>query len=76
MKRGVFLACIFYTDDRVLVTTEDNVPIVEVDESYPGAALHADYQWMLKVACTWDDVKVMHCVIVSIATTPQLKDQT
>ncbi|GAB6025733.1 hypothetical protein CHUAL_011717 [Chamberlinius hualienensis] len=56
LKRGVFLAAVMYNEDRVLVTTEDFLPVVEVDETYPNT-LHTDFHWVMKVACTWDDVK-------------------
>ncbi|KAG8179257.1 hypothetical protein JTE90_006156 [Oedothorax gibbosus] len=58
MKRGVYLACLMYTDHRVLVTTEDTLPVMEVDESCPGS-LHNDFHWLMKVACTWEDTKVL-----------------
>ncbi|CAL1274010.1 unnamed protein product [Larinioides sclopetarius] len=58
MKRGVYLACLMYTDHRVLVTTEDTLPVMEVDESCPSC-LHNDFHWLMKVACTWEDAKVL-----------------
>lgn len=56
LRRGVFLSCLMYHEDRVLVTNEDFLPVIEVDETYPGSIYH-DFHWLLKVACTWDDVK-------------------
>ncbi|KAG4075868.1 hypothetical protein HA402_003694 [Bradysia odoriphaga] len=56
LKRGIYLACILYHEDKVLVTNEDFLPVVEIDENYPSC-LHTDYNWLMKVACTWDDVK-------------------
>ncbi|XP_030369216.1 uncharacterized protein LOC115620217 [Scaptodrosophila lebanonensis] len=56
LRRGIYLSCLVYCDDKVLVTSEDFPPVIEIDESYPSA-LHADYYWLMKVACTWDDVK-------------------
>ncbi|XP_076334282.1 ankyrin repeat and fibronectin type-III domain-containing protein 1-like isoform X2 [Tachypleus tridentatus] len=58
LKRGVFLACLFYNDDKVLVTTEEALPVVEVDETYPST-LHTDFNWLMKVACTWEDIKTL-----------------
>ncbi|XP_077527009.1 ankyrin repeat and fibronectin type III domain containing protein wide awake isoform X3 [Haemaphysalis longicornis] len=58
LKRGVYLACLFYNEDRILVTTEETLPILEVDDSYP-ASFHTDFHWLMKVACTWDDVKTL-----------------
>lgn len=50
------MACILYHEDKVLVTNEDFVPVIEIDETYPSC-LTTDYHWLMKVACTWDDVK-------------------
>lgn len=58
LKRGVYLACLFYNEDRILVTTEETLPILEVDDSYP-ASFQTDFHWLMKVACTWDDVKTL-----------------
>ncbi|KAL4240314.1 Ankyrin-repeat and fibronectin type III domain-containing 1 [Mactra antiquata] len=57
LKRGVYLACYFRYEDKVLVTSEEQVPIVEVDETYASLSLHLDIYWLMKVACTWEDVK-------------------
>jgi hypothetical protein len=46
--RGVYLAAVFYHKDSVLVTTEDQIPIVEVDDSY-SSSLMQDFLWFTKV---------------------------
>ncbi|XP_065371378.1 uncharacterized protein LOC135963459 isoform X2 [Calliphora vicina] len=56
LRRGIYLASIVYCEDKVLVTSEDFLPVIEIDESYPSS-LNSDYHWLMKVACTWDDVK-------------------
>ncbi|KPU79745.1 uncharacterized protein Dana_GF17001, isoform C [Drosophila ananassae] len=56
LRRGIYFSCIVQCDDKVLVTSEDFPPVIEVDETYPSA-LYMDYYWLMKVACTWDDVK-------------------
>ncbi|KAK3930258.1 Ankyrin repeat and fibronectin type-III domain-containing protein 1 [Frankliniella fusca] len=56
LRRGVYLSCILYHEDRVLVTNEDFLPVIEVDETYPSC-IYNDFHWLMKVACTWDDVK-------------------
>lgn len=58
LKRGVFLACLLYHEDKVLVTNEDFLPVIEVDETYPSC-IYNDFHWLMKVACTWDDVKTL-----------------
>ncbi|XP_067208012.1 ankyrin repeat and fibronectin type-III domain-containing protein 1 isoform X9 [Linepithema humile] len=56
LRRGVFLACLLYHEDKVLVTNEDFLPVIEVDETYPSC-IYNDFHWLMKVAFTWDDVK-------------------
>jgi len=52
--RGIYLSCLLYNEDRILVTNEDNLPIVEVDESFSSTNLQADFHWLMKVS-------VIHC---------------
>ena len=47
--RGIYLSCLLYNEDRILVTNEDNLPIVEVDESFSSTNLQADFHWLMKV---------------------------
>ncbi|XP_031832653.1 ankyrin repeat and fibronectin type III domain containing protein wide awake isoform X2 [Nomia melanderi] len=58
LRRGVFLACLLYHEDKVLVTNEDFLPVIEVDETYPSC-IYNDFHWLMKVACTWEDVKTL-----------------
>lgn len=46
--RGVYLVAVFYHKDSLLVTSEDQIPIVEVDDSY-GSSLMQDFLWFTKV---------------------------
>ncbi|XP_063886199.1 ankyrin repeat and fibronectin type-III domain-containing protein 1-like isoform X3 [Scylla paramamosain] len=56
LKKGSYLACVVYCEDKVLVTTEEFPPVVEVDDDYMGQA-RSHFHWLLKVATTWEDVK-------------------
>nr|XP_032518671.1 uncharacterized protein LOC116771083 isoform X1 [Danaus plexippus plexippus] len=56
LRRGVYLTCIIYHEDRVLVTGEEFLPVVEVDETYP-ACIYTDFHWLMKVSCSWEEVK-------------------
>ncbi|XP_028413172.1 ankyrin repeat and fibronectin type-III domain-containing protein 1-like isoform X3 [Dendronephthya gigantea] len=59
VKRGIYLATVFYTkDDKILVTLDENLPIVEVDDSSSGSFMQ-EFQWLLKVGCTWQDIKML-----------------
>ncbi|CAG0881703.1 unnamed protein product [Darwinula stevensoni] len=57
LKGGLYLGCVFYNEDRILVTNEEQVPVIEVEESYPTTNLPAEFGWLTKVGCTWEDVK-------------------
>lgn len=49
LKRGIHIACILYTDDKVLVTNEDVIPVIEIEETYPNS-LNNDFYWLMKVS--------------------------
>ncbi|KAI2804518.1 Ankyrin-repeat and fibronectin type III domain-containing 1 [Blomia tropicalis] len=57
MKRGIFFASLIYHEHRVLVTNDEVLPIIEIDDIYPST-LQNDFYWLLKIACTWDDIKM------------------
>lgn len=48
LRRGIFLACILFCDDKIFVTNEDFIPVIEIDETYPSN-LNNDYYWLMKV---------------------------
>lgn len=48
LRRGIYLASILFYDDKVLVTNEDFLPVIEIDETYPSN-LNNDYYWLMKV---------------------------
>lgn len=48
LRRGIYLACILFCDDKIFVTNEDFIPVIEIDETYPSN-LNNDYYWLMKV---------------------------
>ncbi|XP_076842957.1 ankyrin repeat and fibronectin type-III domain-containing protein 1 isoform X2 [Brachyhypopomus gauderio] len=61
LKRGLYVACVFYRDDNVLVTAEEQLPVVEVDESY--TSLTQDFLWFTKVTYLWEELSwLQQCV--------------
>ncbi|XP_077407611.1 ankyrin repeat and fibronectin type-III domain-containing protein 1, partial [Vanacampus margaritifer] len=56
LKRGIYLAAIFYHKDKLLVTAEEQIPIVEVDDAYGSSLVH-DFLWFTKLSCMWEDVR-------------------
>ncbi|KAL8163732.1 UNVERIFIED_CONTAM: hypothetical protein K2H54_036060 [Gekko kuhli] len=61
---GLYLAVIFYYKDNMLVTNEDQIPIVEIDDSHTSSIMQ-DFLWFTKVA------EAEHvCLHVLIHSTP------
>lgn len=56
VHRGVYLSCLLYHEDKVLVTNEDYLPVVEIDDTYPKEMLN-DFHWFYKIAFAWKDLK-------------------
>ncbi|XP_016427674.1 ankyrin repeat and fibronectin type-III domain-containing protein 1 [Sinocyclocheilus rhinocerous] len=60
LKRGVYIASMYYNTTllycSLLVTNEDQIPIVEVDDSY-SSSLMQDFLWFTKLSCMWEDVR-------------------
>lgn len=42
------MACLLYHEDKVLVTNDNFLPVIEVDENYPRK-IHNDFYWFFKV---------------------------
>uniref|UniRef100_A0A8C6ST33 Fibronectin type-III domain-containing protein n=1 Tax=Neogobius melanostomus TaxID=47308 RepID=A0A8C6ST33_9GOBI len=55
LKRGLYLTTIMYRDDNVLVTPEDQIPIVEVEDSYSNSLMQ-DFLWFTKVSYLWEEI--------------------
>ncbi|XP_069849345.1 ankyrin repeat and fibronectin type-III domain-containing protein 1 isoform X2 [Dipodomys merriami] len=56
LKRGLYIAVIFYYKDNMLVTNEDQIPIVEIDDSYTSSIMQ-DFLWFTKLSCMWEDIR-------------------
>ncbi|KAG2460505.1 ANKF1 protein, partial [Polypterus senegalus] len=47
LKRGLYVAAVVYHKDNILVTNEDQIPIVEIDDSYSSSIMQ-DFLWFTK----------------------------
>ncbi|XP_053157907.1 ankyrin repeat and fibronectin type-III domain-containing protein 1 isoform X2 [Hemicordylus capensis] len=77
LKRGLYLAVIFYYKDNMLVTNEDQIPIVEIDDSHCSSIMQ-DFLWFTKLSCMWDDIRWLRqntSVSVSSSTTLQARQK-
>uniref|UniRef100_A0A8C6VIC0 Ankyrin repeat and fibronectin type III domain containing 1 n=1 Tax=Naja naja TaxID=35670 RepID=A0A8C6VIC0_NAJNA len=52
----LYLAVIFYYKDNMLVTNEDHIPIVEIDDSHASSIMQ-DFLWFTKLSCMWDEIR-------------------
>ena len=70
--RGVYIASLFYSDDsKLLITTDDQVPIIEVADA-TGTAIGQDFVWLANLACTWEHVQAMCDITDSCTSSPGL----
>ncbi|KAM8836162.1 ankyrin repeat and fibronectin type-III domain-containing protein 1 isoform 2-T2 [Spinachia spinachia] len=73
LKRGVYLAAVFHHKESLLVTAEDQIPIVEVDDSY-SSSLTQDFLWFTKLSCMWEDVRwLRQSMLVSMSSSSTLQ---
>ncbi|XP_039595314.1 ankyrin repeat and fibronectin type-III domain-containing protein 1 [Polypterus senegalus] len=56
LKRGLYVAAVVYHKDNILVTNEDQIPIVEIDDSYSSSIMQ-DFLWFTKLSCMWEDIR-------------------
>ncbi|XP_064420070.1 ankyrin repeat and fibronectin type-III domain-containing protein 1-like [Latimeria chalumnae] len=56
LQRGVYLAAIFYHKNNILVSNEDQIPLVEIDSSC-SSLVTQEFLWFTKVASMWKDVQ-------------------
>ncbi|XP_041076300.1 ankyrin repeat and fibronectin type-III domain-containing protein 1 isoform X2 [Polyodon spathula] len=56
LKRGLYVATVFYHKDNILVTNEDQIPIVEIDDSFTSSIMQ-DFLWFTKLSYMWEDVR-------------------
>ncbi|XP_040047416.2 ankyrin repeat and fibronectin type-III domain-containing protein 1 [Gasterosteus aculeatus] len=54
LQRGVYLATVFYHKENILVTAEDQIPLVEI-QCCSTSIIH-DFLWFAKLSCAWQQV--------------------
>lgn len=53
--RGIYLTSIIYTEDKVLCTVDDCLPIIQIDENIITIT-NDDMGWLMKLSMGWDQV--------------------
>ncbi|KAK0396622.1 hypothetical protein QR680_001790 [Steinernema hermaphroditum] len=59
VNKGTFLASIVYTDDRILCTMDDTIPIMVIDDEQRSIS-NEDMNWLVKASLCWDQVAELH----------------
>ncbi|KAF3846768.1 hypothetical protein F7725_003846 [Dissostichus mawsoni] len=54
LQRGVYLATVFYHKENILVTAEDQIPLVEI--KCCSTSIIQDFLWFAKLSCAWQQV--------------------
>ncbi|XP_029293655.1 ankyrin repeat and fibronectin type-III domain-containing protein 1 [Cottoperca gobio] len=54
LQRGVYLATVFYHKENILVTAEDQIPLVEI--KCCCTSITHDFLWFAKLSCAWQQV--------------------
>ncbi|XP_064171550.1 ankyrin repeat and fibronectin type-III domain-containing protein 1-like [Anguilla rostrata] len=54
LQRGVYLAAVFYHKDNILVTADDQIPLVEIQSC--STSVTQDFLWFAKLSCAWQQV--------------------
>ncbi|XP_042360381.1 ankyrin repeat and fibronectin type-III domain-containing protein 1-like [Plectropomus leopardus] len=68
LQRGVYLATVFYHKENILVTAEDQIPLVEI-QCCSTSIIH-DFLWFAKLSCAWQQVPWLQQALSSAHSSP------
>ncbi|XP_022623217.1 ankyrin repeat and fibronectin type-III domain-containing protein 1-like [Seriola dumerili] len=68
LQRGVYLATVFYHKDNVLLTAEDQIPLVEIQCC--STSITHDFPWFAKLSCAWQQVPWLQQALSSAHSSP------
>ncbi|XP_034150954.1 ankyrin repeat and fibronectin type-III domain-containing protein 1 isoform X2 [Esox lucius] len=54
LQRGVYLATVFYNKETILVTADEQLPVVEI--LCCSTSITQDFLWFAKLSCAWQQV--------------------
>ncbi|CAL9693621.1 unnamed protein product [Knipowitschia caucasica] len=63
LQRGVYLAAVFHYKENILVTAEDQIPLVEIQGC--STPITQDFLWFAKLSCAWQQVPWLQQSLVS-----------
>ncbi|XP_070837490.1 ankyrin repeat and fibronectin type-III domain-containing protein 1 [Chaetodon trifascialis] len=68
LQRGVYLATVFYHMENILVTAEDQIPLVEIQCC--STSITQDFPWFAKLSCAWQQVPWLQQALSSAHSSP------
>nr|XP_046272057.1 ankyrin repeat and fibronectin type-III domain-containing protein 1-like [Scatophagus argus] len=68
LQRGVYLATVFYHKENILVTAEDQIPLVEIQCC--STSIIQDFLWFAKLSCAWQQVPWLQQALSSAHSSP------
>ncbi|XP_035511693.1 ankyrin repeat and fibronectin type-III domain-containing protein 1-like [Morone saxatilis] len=68
LQRGVYLATVFYHKENILVTAEDQIPLVEIQCC--SNSITQDFIWFAKLSCAWQQVPWLQQALSSAHSSP------
>ncbi|XP_018523220.1 ankyrin repeat and fibronectin type-III domain-containing protein 1 [Lates calcarifer] len=68
LQRGVYLATVFYHKENIMVTAEDQIPLVEI-QCCSTSIIH-DFLWFAKLSCAWQQVPWLQQALSSAHSSP------
>ncbi|XP_029946235.1 ankyrin repeat and fibronectin type-III domain-containing protein 1 [Salarias fasciatus] len=68
LQRGVYLATVFYHKENILVTAEDQIPLVEIQCC--STSITHDFLWFAKLSCAWHQVPWLQQGLSSAHSSP------
>uniref|UniRef100_A0AC35U3F3 Ras-associating domain-containing protein n=1 Tax=Rhabditophanes sp. KR3021 TaxID=114890 RepID=A0AC35U3F3_9BILA len=75
-NKGIYLACIIYTNDKILTTVDDMLPIMTIEESnYKGLSAN-DIKWLMKLSQCWDEIYSIQDATTSCSNNFQFRGLT
>ncbi|CAK6975185.1 ankyrin repeat and fibronectin type-III domain-containing protein 1-like [Scomber scombrus] len=68
LQRGVYLATVFYHKENILLTAEDQLPLVEIQCC--STSITHDFLWFAKLSCAWQQVPWLQQALSSAHSSP------
>uniref|UniRef100_UPI0037E951C8 ankyrin repeat and fibronectin type-III domain-containing protein 1 n=1 Tax=Semicossyphus pulcher TaxID=241346 RepID=UPI0037E951C8 len=68
LQRGVYLATVFYHKENILVTAEDQIPLVDIQCC--STSITQDFAWFAKLSCAWQQVPWLQQALSSAHSSP------